>query len=167
MQKQSQAVVEITKSILGERFVPGQDVKSYATKSDRQAIAAKIAELMLDGQVALSDEAKAKYGESAETLAKRYVMGMVTNWFNKSPELNGGVKYETKNPGSRAGSSDEEVRELRKLRKHLESIGNADGVTKVDEAIVNRLTAIGAAKSPSVPSIRSELIPADLSDLIP
>ena len=164
MLSQHSAVIEVTKSILGERFAPGKDVKGYATKADRQAIAAKIAELMLSGEVALSDEAKAKYGESAEILASRYVMGMVTNWFNKSKELNGGVAYQAKNPGSRAGSSDEQIREMKKLRKQLESLGNVDGIAEVDAAIARRLSEIS---KPAKIDIKTELLPQDLVNLVP
>jgi osmotically-inducible protein OsmY len=162
---QHSAVVTQVKAQLGERFTPGQDVKDYITKADRQAVAAKIAQQMLDGEVTLSDEAKAKYGESAETLASRYVMGMVTNWLNKSKELNGGTKYTTKNPGSRAGSGDEQVREMRKLRKQLAELGNTEGVERVDAAIAQRLAEIGASKTSTV-EINAEVLPEALRGLI-
>lgn len=162
---QHQAVVNAVVSHLGERFIPGQDAKQFLGKSDRQAIAAIIAKQMLDGEVALSDGAKAKYGESAETLASKYVMGMVTNWLNKSPELNGGAKYVTKNPGSRAGSSDEQVREMRKLKKQLTELGNAEGAARVEDAITARLAELGAAKVKTV-EINAEAIPEELRALL-
>ena len=161
---QHSAVVQVTKAHFGERFIPGADVKEYATKADKQAIAGKIAEMMLEGAVELSDSAKAKYGESAEVLTSKYVVGMVTNWFNKSKELNGNVKYETKNPGSRAGSGDPQIKEMRTLRKHLEQLGNADGVARVDEAIAQRLAEIGATKTPTI-AVNAENLPEFLRDL--
>ncbi len=166
MSKLSQhaAVVQVTKAHFGERFIEGGDVKEYATKADKQAIASKIAELMLEGAVELGDAAKAKYGESAEVLTSKYVVGMVTNWFNKSKDLNGGVKYETKNPGSRAGSGDPQIKEMRTLRKHLEQLGNADGIARVDEAIAQRLAEIGATKTSTV-EINTENLPEYLRDL--
>lgn len=162
---QHQAVVNATKTWFGERFREGADVKEYATKSDRQAIALAVAEGMLNGDVELSDAAKAKYAESIESLTSKYVMGMVTNWFNKSRELNGGAKYETKNPGSRAGAGDDQVREMRKLRKQLETLGNADGVARVDAAISARLAELGAAKTKTI-EINVDAIPAELRALI-
>lgn len=166
MSKLSQhaAVVQVTKTHFGERFIPNQDVKEYATKVDKQAIATKVSEMMLEGEVELSDSARAKYGESVDVLTSKYTMGMVTNWFNKSKELNGGVKYETKNPGSRIGSGDEQLKELGLLRKQLLQIGNEDGVRRVDEAITARRAEIQAAKQPVV-EINKDNLPEFLRDL--
>src|ERR1017187_1539482 len=38
---------------------------------------------------------------------KAYCSGLQSNWLRKDGRLNGGVKYEAKNPGSRSGSGDE------------------------------------------------------------
>jgi hypothetical protein len=46
---------------------------------------------------------------------KKYIPGLVNNWLRKDKRLNGGVKYETKNPGSRSGSGDESVKAMRTL----------------------------------------------------
>lgn len=162
---QHEAVVQVTEAHLGERFIPGADVKEYATKADKHAIAAKISEMMLEGAVELSDGARAKYGESAEVLASRYVVGMVTNWFNKSTRLNGGAKYQAKNPGSRAGGGDEQVREMRLLRKQLEALGNADGVARVDAAISERISEL-KVKSAKTIEVDVSNLPAALRDLV-
>jgi hypothetical protein len=162
---QHNAVVNATKTWFGERFQAGQDVKTYATKADKQAIALAVAEGMLSGEVELSDAAKAKYATSIESLVSKYVMGMVTNWFNKSKELNGGLKYEIKNPGSRAGTGDAQIKEMRLLRKQLLELGNADGVARVDAAIADRLAEIGTAATKTV-EINAESIPEGLRDLV-
>lgn len=167
MSKLSQhaAVVQVTQAHFGERFIPGSDIKEIATKSDKQAIATKIAEMMLEGAVELSDAARAKYGESAETLTSKYVMGMVTNWFNKSKELNGGVKYEAKNPGSRFGSGDPILKELNLLRKQLAEIGNEEGIARVDEAINAHKSLLKEKLQPKV-EINADNLPANLRDLV-
>ena len=167
MSKLSQhaAVVQVTQAHFGERFIPGSDIKEIATKSDKQVIATKIAEMMLEGAVELSDAARAKYGESAETLTSKYVMGMVTNWFNKSKELNGGVKYEAKNPGSRFGAGDAQLKELNLLRKQLVEIGNEDGVARCDEAIAQRKEFLREQNQPKV-EINADNLPANLRDLV-
>lgn len=162
---QHEAVVQVTEAHFGERFIPGADVKEYATKADKQAIATKIAEMIIEGTVELSDSARAKYGESVETLTSKYVVGMVTNWFNKSTQLNGGVKYQAKNPGSRAGGGDAQIREMRLLRKQLADLGNADGVTRVDAAITERVQEL-KAKSAKTIEIDVDNLPAGLRDLI-
>lgn len=48
------------------------------------------------------------------TLSK-YIPGLVNNWCRKDPRLNGGTKYVTKNPGSRAGSGDETLKAMKQL----------------------------------------------------
>lgn len=162
---QHEAVVQVTEAHFGERFIPGADVKEYATKADKQAIATKIAEMIIEGTVELSDSARAKYGESVETLTSKYVVGMVTNWFNKSTQLNGGSKYQAKNPGSRAGGGDEQIREMRLLRKQLAGLGNAEGVARVDAAIAERIAEL-KVKSAKTIEVDVENLPAALRDLI-
>jgi len=163
---QHSAVVNATKTWFGERFRDGVDVKDYATKEDKRAIALAVAEGMLSGEVELSAEAKAKYGSSIETLVSKYVVGMVTNWFNKSKELNGGAKYEAKNPGSRAGSSDDQIKQMKLLRKQLETLGNADGVAQVDAAIAVRLAEIGIAKAAETKvTINADILPESIRGL--
>lgn len=46
-----------------------------------------------------------------------YCSGLLSNWLRKDSRLNGGTKYEAKNPGSRTGSSDPQVKALRALIK--------------------------------------------------
>lgn len=167
MSKLSQhaAVVKFTQEILGARYELGTDVKLVATKEDKKQIATKIAEAMIEGTVELSDNAMAKYGESVESLTNKYVVGMVTNWFNKSLDLNGGTKYETKNPGSRAGSGDALIKEMRLLKKQLQEIGNHEGVAKVEAAINERVAQLKSTNTKTV-TINPDNIPEHLRDLI-
>jgi len=162
---QHSSVINATKTWFGENFRAGVDVKTYATKADKQAIALAVAEGMLSGDVELSDSAKAKYADSIESLVSKYVMGMVTNWFNKSKELNGGLKYETKNPGSRAGTGDAQIKEMRLLRKKLLELGNSEGAARVDAAISDRLAEIGATTTKTI-EINADAIPEGLRDLV-
>ncbi len=46
---------------------------------------------------------------------KKYIPGLVNNWLRKDLRLNGGNKYVTKKPGSRSGSQDESVKNMRAL----------------------------------------------------
>lgn len=160
--KQSDAVVKFTKEVLGNRFENGRDVKEYGTKDDKRRVAELVADGMLSNEVELSPEARSKYATTRDNLISKYVMGMVTNWWNKSKELNGGEKYEAKNPGSRAGSSDPVLKELRELRKHLVTVGNTEGITKVEQAIADRVQSL----APKPKEIKAELIPDHLRDLL-
>lgn len=159
---QHQSVVKFSQEVLGERFEIGRDIKEYATKDDKRKVATLIAEAMLTGDVELSAEAMTKYGTSIEKLTSKYVTGMVTNWWNKSKDLNGGVKYEAKNPGSRAGAGDPTVKEMKLLRQHLADVGNDAGVAQVDAAIVAHLAATAKPK----PEINLSLIPDEIKNLV-
>ncbi len=82
------AIIEVTGSING---------KVTLTSEQRKQVLDIIA-LQLVEQNCISADATHK---DLESLRKHYVSGLLTNWMNKAPELNGGVKYEAKNPGSR------------------------------------------------------------------
>lgn len=165
MKSQHDAVIEATKSVLGSRFQVGVDIKTYATKEDKSAVVNEVIKMFQEGEVALSDEAKAKYSE-VQAL-KTYTIGLVANWFNKSKELNGGTKYEAKNPGARAGSADEQVKEMKLLRTRLEAAGNVEGAAKVTEAINQRIAELKAeTSSKKLPEVDMNKIPEHLRDLI-
>lgn len=44
-----------------------------------------------------------------------YVSGLVSNWLRKDRRLNGNVQYVAKNPGTRTGSGDEQLKAMRAL----------------------------------------------------
>lgn len=113
-----------------------------------------------NGTVELSAEAAAKYDTEAKL--KSYTQGLVSNWLRKDVRLNGGSKYETKNPGSRAGSGDDTVKALRALRSTLT---NADQIAEVEMEIAARIAAFKASKTPKV-EINAELIPENLRHLV-
>ncbi len=153
---QSEAVVFFTKQVLGDRFQAGVDVKSYVTKDERTEISHRVTAAMLEGTVDISAEAKAKYGDGLRT---KYVVGMVTNWFNKSRELNGGVKHEIKNPGTR--SQDPTLKNLRLLLAKYEGKPEAEAIRA---AIANRLAELKPTVAET--KIDAEAIPAELRGLI-
>lgn len=55
--------------------------------------------------------------EYSDTELKAYVSGLQSNWLRKDKRLNGGVAYVPKNPGSRAGGGDAQLKALRTLQK--------------------------------------------------
>ena len=112
------------------------------------------------GTVELSNEARFKYDTDAKL--KSYTQGLVSNWIRKDVRLNGGSKYETKNPGSRAGSGDDTVKALRALRSTLT---NADQISEVEAEIASRVAAFKASKTPKL-EINAELIPENLRHLV-
>ena len=77
----------------------------------------------------------------------KYVNGLIGNWLRKDKRLNGGVKHEITNPGSRAGQGDAMVKNLRILLSQTE-----DETAKVDiqAAIDGRLATIKPATAAKV-----------------
>lgn len=153
---QSEAVVFYTKQVMGDRFQEGVDIKSYITKEERAEVSHRVTAGMFEGIVAISAEAKAKYGSDLRT---KYVVGMVTNWYNKSTELNGGVKHVIQNPGSR--SQDPQLKNLRLLLTKYEGKPEADAIRA---AIANRLAELKPAVETE--SIDAETLPEALRKLV-
>lgn len=89
------------------------DVISSAQKA---TVVEELCNGFLAGEIEMSSEGKQKYFGDRKELRK-YVVGLVNNWLRKAPELNGGSKYEPKNPGSRAGTGDETIKALKALLK--------------------------------------------------
>lgn len=54
-------------------------------------------------------------GGTDEVALVKYVPGLTNNWVRKDKRLNGGETYIPKNPGSRAGSGDASLKNLRVL----------------------------------------------------
>jgi len=111
--KQSEAVVIFVKEITD---VSG---KVQLTSDQRKQVVERIVAGIKEGTISFSESARAKHDTDAKL--RSYVGGMVTNWLNKNPELNGGVKYVAKNPGSRSGSL--EYKQALALKSKLQSEG--------------------------------------------
>jgi hypothetical protein len=80
------------------------------TKEQRASVNQILFEGFREGKIEL-DSSK-QYDDAK---LKAYVSGLQSNWLRKDPRLNGNVKYEAKNPGSRAGSKDESIAAMRLL----------------------------------------------------
>jgi len=118
--------------------------KFSPSKEQLKEIYEMVTASIVSGETAFSDEAKAKYS-TPELIRTKYVPGMVSNWLRKDLRLNGGEKYETKNPGSRAGSGDEQLKNL----KALKSL-HPEHSAAIDEQIAVRLAEIAPKKTVTV-----------------
>ena len=111
--------------------------------------------------------AEIEYKESFQTKVdddaelKKYVSGLLNNWMRKDKELNCGEVYKAKNPGSRAGSQDEKVKEMRKL---LKVTTDPAAQAMIQEAIDARIAEIKPAKTVS---IDASALPEHLKHLVP
>ncbi len=75
---------------------------------------------------------------------KSYVSGLTSNWLRKDGRLNGGVKYQPTNPGSRAGSTDPQVKAMRAL---LSTVTNPKDKLEIQGHIDARIAQIKPSKS--------------------
>lgn len=95
--------------------------------------------------------------EFTDTELKQYVSGLQSNWIRKDTRLNGNVKYVAKNPGSRAGSGDPMIQNLKKLLSTLEK---SEDKAEVQGYIDARQAEINVSKQATVDF---SALPADLA----
>jgi hypothetical protein len=57
--------------------------------------------------------------EFSDSDLKGYVSGLQSNWLRKDKRLNGGTQYVAKNPGSRAGNADPQIKAMMVLLSTL------------------------------------------------
>lgn len=157
--KQAAAVVNATFEVLGNSFDHSQPILSYITKAQIESVVDFVTTQILAGEVEFG--AKEKYDTDAKVRA--YTKGMVNNWHRKSLQLNP-TKYEAKNPGSRAGSSDPMVREMKKLKAQLEAAGDLDTAAEVQAQIDSRIAEVKPTKA--LPEINTSVLPESLRHLV-
>lgn len=136
------------------------DAAVELSADQKKAVIEMVTTGLVSGEITFSDEARAKY-DTEEKVRKEYTGGLVNNWLRKDTRLNGGEKYEAKNPGSRAGSSDPVIKELRKLRSTLT---DPTQIAAVDGEIETRMAKLQAEKVKKV-EINVDLLPEDLRHL--
>jgi len=142
--KQVQSVVVITKAVLDNRFMPSQPILTYIQDSEREEIARRVCTGIRNGEIYVKDSKRQKYSTDKEL--RKYVIGMINNWFKKSKELNGGVDHKAIHSGSRSFPSDPVIREMRKLRSQLNEAGDTDSVATIDEQIELRIEELKSKK---------------------
>ena len=132
MMKQKDAVYQAVINVCGE-----VDGAFNPTKEQRAEINNILFEGFRSGKIALDKE----FDDAG---LKVYVSGLQSNWLRKHPELNGGVKYTAKNPGSRTGSTDPQIKAMRIL---LSTKTDATERAEIQSFIDRRLSEIKPAKS--------------------
>lgn len=96
--------------------------------------------------------------EYSDSELKSYVSGLQSNWLRKDKRLNGGMKYEAKNPGSRAGSTDPQLKAMRAL---LTTLTDESERAEVQGYIDAKVAEISKAKQ--VKTVDYSALPADLA----
>jgi hypothetical protein len=98
---------------------------------------------------------------ASDSKLSQYVSGLISNWLRKDTRLNGGSKYEIKNPGSRAGQGDEQMKTLRALAKQF---AGTDKEAIVNAQIEKRKSEIAASRTKSVELTQEQIdaLPEDV-----
>lgn len=161
---QKQAVRNAIFSVLEEK---GQDYELNSSTTIGEVFnaddKAKAREILFagfkSGEIEYKASFQSKVNDDAEL--KKYVSGLLNNWMRKDKELNAGTIYKAKNPGSRAGSQDEKVKEMRKL---LKVTADEKAKALIQQAISDRIAEIKPTKSITIdPSV----LPESLRHLVP
>lgn len=100
---QKEAVFQAVTNVCGEHDGP-----YTPTKDERSSVN----QILFEGFRAGTIELDREYTDSE---LKAYVSGLQSNWLRKDKRLNGNVQYVAKNPGSRAGSTDPQIKAMRVL----------------------------------------------------
>jgi hypothetical protein len=152
---QKEAVYSAIMSVLGENnisLVEGTDVSSVMTREIRSQVSQILVEGFRSGSIELDREFN-------DTELKTYVSGLQSNWIRKDSRLNGGTKYVAKNPGSRAGSGDAQLKAMRAL---LSTLTEESDRSEVQKHIDARIAEINSTKTKKV-SIDMSVLPPELA----
>ena len=155
--KQNDAVFQAVCSVLDAQSF---DSAVRLSKEQKNMVIEMVTDGILNGGVDFSTEAKAKH--DTHDKVKSYTTGMVSNHLRKDKRLNGGEKYEIKNPGSRTGSSDAQLKALKVLRTQ---ITDQDQIKLIDEAIDQRIAEITETSTKKI-AINVEALPEHLRCLV-
>jgi len=137
---QKEAVFQAVNGVLAEHGLSTEgNISSSITKELRSQIVAVLVAGFQNNTIAISENFDRSKIET-------YASSLLSNWLRKDGRLNGGIKYVAKNPGSRAGSGDEQLKAMRQLLKTL-TPGTADH-TEVQGFINERVAEISVAKAP-------------------
>lgn len=161
MKTQKEAVYSAVMGILESHsveFNEGQKIDDIFTKDMKTELSEAIKAGFTSKQIVFEDTPANAAKLADDTKLSAYVSGLVNNWFRKDKRLNGGVQYIAKNPGSRTGSTDPQLKALRAL---LVKVEGTPAVDRVVTAIDKRLSEL----KPTV-QINSSDIPEELQDLI-
>ena len=139
MVNQKQAVKSAVMSLFPDYQLGGEVILAdILTSEHKSKIKQMIVTGFLEGKIEMSAEGQAKYFNNPTELGK-YVVGLINNWVRKDPEFNNGIGYVSKNPGSRSGTGDDQLKALRAL---LKITTNPQDRKTIEQAIEQRVEEI-------------------------
>ena len=144
---QRSATVNTILSVLSERGCEYElngetPISDVLNDSDKAKVREILFTMFRQGEIEYKSSFQSKVDDDSEL--KKYISGLVNNWIRKAKEFNSGNTYQAKNPGSRAGSQDSKVKEMRKL---LQVTTDPQAKAMIQEAINQRVSEIKAEKN--------------------
>lgn len=143
--KQKEAVFSAVTSVLGEAGIQineGDNVAASLSRELRAQVTNILVEGFNNGTISLE-----KTFED-EAALRTYCSGLTSNWLRKDPRMNGGVKYVAKNPGSRVGSADPQLKAMRALLATRTDLSNTDRA-EIQGHIDSRVSEVRSSKKSS------------------
>ena len=132
--------------------------KVELTTEERARVVGLVCEAFDAGEVTFKETDANKNKLADEKELRKYVVGLVNNWLRKDPNLNGGEKYEAKNPGTR--SSDAQLKNLNLL---LKATTDEKKQQKIQSFIDKRKQELVKTKAVE---IDMDLIPEELKEIL-
>ena len=159
MVNQRQGVYDAVVAYCEEHNIHFEDgMKVEFSKEQRATVVEMVAKAMIAGEIELSDAAQKKH--NTDQKIKTYCNGLVSNWLRKDKRLNGNTTYQIKNPGSRAGQGDEQLKNLKLL---LKTVDDEDQKKIVQAEIDKRVEELKKEKLGNV-EINYDAIPDSLKE---
>jgi hypothetical protein len=143
---QKDAVYQAVMNVVGN-----QDGAYVLSKDEKANVCQIIVEGFKLGRIELEKEFDEKQ-------IKAYVPGLVSNWLRKDKRLNGGTKHVIKNPGSRFGSTDKQLKALKAL---YNSESDDDKRAEI-QTFIDRRTSELSAEKPRTVTVNLADLPAEL-----
>lgn len=146
MKSQKQAVYEVVTTMF--EVEPGVPV--HMDKSQKDEVIA----VLMSGFTSKQIQYAGSLPDGKEL--RNYCSGLLNNWLRKDTRLNGGTAYVAKNPGSRTGSTDPQIKAMKAL---LATRTDAAERAEIQSFIDARIAQIKPAKSVTV---NADDLPAEL-----
>lgn len=142
---QKEAVYKAVTNVKGTETFEGPVTLS---REERERVSKLVAETFAKGEAAFAE------GNRDGKELTSYVSGLISNWLRKDNRLNGNVKYQPKNPGTRTGSTDEAIKAMRAL---LAATTDQQARSEIQAEIDKRLGELKPKKTVNVDALPEHL----------
>jgi hypothetical protein len=140
--KQKEAVFSAVSSVLSEAGITPNEGDNFATHLNRE-LRGQVTNILVEGFKSGTISLDKPYETDAEL--RTYASGVTSNWLRKDPRMNGGIKYVAKNPGSRVGSTDPQLKAMRALLATRSDLSDTDRA-EIQGHIDSRVSEVKSSK---------------------